>query len=423
VSDRSFASAARLLAGRVGLRLDPAIRGRLTRALADEAAHRGITVDEYATTLEADAGALQALLDRVTVQETAWFRDPGQFVALSGLLAALPAPLTVWSAGCSNGQEPYSLAMTLDEAGRGDGRIVATDISTRALARTRQARYDERELRGLSPARRERYLTPSPEGGFEIVPGLRQRVAVQRHNLAADPPPFTPGACSVVFCRNVLIYFGADDVSAFLSRLSRWLSPGQWLFVGYSESLWQVTSDFKLERLGEAFAYQRVDPVAAGPVAPAPQPAAARPPSTAGRRREAAGHRGARPGRVEPATRSEPAARRRPAVAEAASDTGESDDVRTLLAAGEAASAAGDHAAAAASFRKAAYLDPDQPAAHLQLGLALEAAGDTAAARRAYRAARGALDRSGVAAVEAAVEGFSPAEVARFLDAKLGGGT
>jgi chemotaxis methyl-accepting protein methylase len=418
VTDRSFASAARLLAGRVGLRLDPAIRGRLSRALADEATHRGITVDEYAAMLEADAGALQALLDRVTVQETAWFRDPGQFAAFTGLLPTLPAPLTVWSAGCSNGQEPYSLAMVLDEAGRSDWRIVATDISTRALARTREARYAERELRGLSGARRERYLAPGAGGVFEVVPALRQRVAVQRHNLAADPPPFTPGACSVVFCRNVLIYFGHEDVSAFLSRLGRWLLPGHWLFVGYSESLWQVTSDFRLERLGDAFAYQRVDPAAVS--AAPPRPASSRQPPTAARRREAANHGGARPGRADPAARVEPKARRRPAPA-AATQASETADVRALLAAGEAASAAGDHTGAAALFRKAAYLDPDQPAAHLQLGLALEAAGDPAAARRAYRAARSALDRSGIAAVEAALEGFSPAEVGRFLDAKLGG--
>lgn len=405
MTDRSFAAAAHLLAGRVGLRLDPAIRGRLSRALADEAAHRGTSVDEYAATLESDAGALQALLDRVTVQETAWFRDAGQFEAFRGLLATLPSPLLVWSAGCSNGQEPYSLAMALDEAGRGDWRIVATDISTRALARTRRAHYSDRELRGLSAARRERYLAPVA-GGFEVVPALRQRVEVQRHNLAADPPPFAPGSCAVVFCRNVLIYFGNADVGAFLDRLARWIVPGQWLFVGYSESLWQVTEAFRLERLGEAFAYQRVEPAAPRPAGKAP---AKREGPAAARTRTARDPR--------PRAEARPARRPQPAPA---STPARGDDVPALLAAGEAASAAGDHAAAAAAFRKAAYLDPDQPAAHLQLGLALEAAGDPGAAQRAYRAARAALGRSGTAAVEAALEGFSPAEVARFLQSKLG---
>jgi tetratricopeptide (TPR) repeat protein len=217
----------------------------------------------------------------------------------------------------------------------------------------------------------------------------------------------------VVFCRNVLIYFGNADVGAFLDRLAHWLLPGQWLFVGYSESLWQVTEAFRLERLGDAFAYQRVE--SAAPPAPARNPGRR---DTAGRSRPVPAdplpRRERRPGRTDPPSRAEPRSRPAPVAAPAV------DDVQALLAAGEAASAAGDHAGAAASFRKAAYLDPEQPAAHLQLGLALEAAGDATAAQRAYRAARAALGRSGVAAVEAALEGFSPSEVARFLELKLG---
>jgi chemotaxis protein methyltransferase CheR len=347
--------------------------------------------------------------------------------------------LLIWSAGCSNGQEPYSLAMLLDEAGRADWRIVASDISTRALGRTRRARYSERELRGLTPARRARYLAPAGDGSYEIAAPLRQRVEVVRHNLAADPPPFPPGSCPVVFCRNVLIYFGHRDVSLFLDRLGQWLLPGQWLFVGYSESLWQLTSAFKLERLGEAFAYRRVAAAAAVPepvpAGPAPtQPARRRPPrpaapppgtATAGRAGSAA-RTGSGAGTASGAGS---AGRSRSQAGTAGAGTGlaatdaaaASDDVRTLLAAGEAASAGGDHPAAVASFRKAAYLDPDQPAAHLQLGLALEATGDQRAAQRAFRAARAALGRSGTATVEAALEGFSPAEMTRFLDAKLAG--
>src|SRR6185312_14086517 len=101
--------------------------------------------------LEHDADAFQSLLDRITVQETSFFRDPGQFTALASILTSIVEPVTIWSAGCANGQEAYSLAMTLAESGIEDWRVIASDISTSALSRTEEACYSERELRGLSP--------------------------------------------------------------------------------------------------------------------------------------------------------------------------------------------------------------------------------------------------------------------------------
>ena len=154
MNDRALEDAGRLLSRRVGLRLDPAIRGRLARAVRDEALRAESDEAGYVARLDADPDLLQELLNRVTVQETSFFRDPGQFAALAtyvlpGLRDA-GGPVRIWSAGCSNGQEPYSLAMTLAESGIGDWGIVASDISTKALGRTRRARYRERELRGLS---------------------------------------------------------------------------------------------------------------------------------------------------------------------------------------------------------------------------------------------------------------------------------
>ncbi|MEA3019184.1 MAG: chemotaxis protein methyltransferase CheR, partial [Actinomycetota bacterium] len=260
-SQQALDEAGRLLSRRVGLRLDPAIRGRLARAVRDEAIRCGDDESTYVARLETDPELLQHLLNRVTVQETSFFRDPGQFAALAEhVLPALRAgggPVRVWSAGCSNGQEPYSLAMTLAESGIDDWGVIASDISTNALGRTRRARYRERELRGLSAARRSRFLSSVGVDEWEIVPSLRERVTLVQHNLAADAPPFEPGACQVVFCRNVLIYFQHDDVVAFLDRVATRLPATGHLFLGYSESLWQVTDRFQLIRLGDAFAYQQ----------------------------------------------------------------------------------------------------------------------------------------------------------------------
>jgi chemotaxis methyl-accepting protein methylase len=398
MSETGLDQAERLLARRVGLRLDPAIRGRLARAVRDEAERLGESATDYVARLEGDSAALQDLLNRVTVQETSFFRDPGQFLGFANdVLPALTedgSPVRVWSAGCANGQEAYSLAMVLAEHGRTDWQVVATDISTKALARTTAARYAERELGGLSPERRARHLVPVADspGTWEVAPALRKRVLARRHNLAADPPPISAGNCRVVFCRNVLIYFGHDEVVEFLNRLSRWLPQGGHLFLGYSESLWLVSDRFHLVRLGDAYAYRN---------GPAPGDSA---------------------GNAQAAVEAPPPPQATPR-AEASSAPARSDPhvgVPELLAEGEAAMGARDYTSAVTAFRKAAFLDPDQPVAHLSLGLALEAIGDLTAARRAYVAARAAIDRGDTAAIETTLEGYGLEELTRLLELKAG---
>jgi chemotaxis protein methyltransferase CheR len=403
VSERALEEVGRLLSRRVGLRLDPAIRGRLESAVRDQAARHGQDQADYVAQLEADPERLQELLNRVTVQETSFFRDPGQFAAFeTHVLPALRdagGRVQIWSAGCANGQEPYSLAMTLAESGIADWHVIASDLSTDALSRTRAARYAERELRGLSPERRARHLVEVAKGQWQVAPALRDRVTTIRHNLAADPPPFSVGECQVVFCRNVLIYFGHDDVVAFLDRLRTALPPTAHLFLGYSESLWQVTDRFQLVRLGEAFAYRPATGAATTSAAPEPRrtPQARR---TAEPPRVPAPPRPPRPPRPEPVPQ--------PSIVE-------------LMAEGEAALGRGEHVEAVTAFRKAAYLDPDHPIAHLNLGLALEVAGDGLAARRAYAAARAAIQRCDTAAVEATLEGYQLDGLTRLLEQKLSG--
>lgn len=428
MSEAALHEAARLLAVHAGLRLDPAVRGRLAGAVREAAKDRAESSAEYVTHLNRDPAVLQDLVDRVTVQETSFFRDPNQFLAFANdVLPALTssgAPVQVWSAGCSNGQEAYSLAMVLAESGLDHWQVTATDISTRALARTAQGRYAERELGGLSPARTERFLVPAAEkiDTWEVAPELRRRVKVLRNNLAADPPPIPAGRCQVVFCRNVLIYFGRDDLVAFLNRLSAWLPPDGHLFLGYSESLWQVSERFHLVRLGDAFVYRN---------GPADHPGAA-PWSGAGQGSPlAAASLTAPPPLTPPAPRPTllplPASSLPTPPGPALPDTPRSQPpssshpgLRELLAEGEGAMSAKNYASAIMAFRKAAFLDPDQPVAYLSLGLALEALGDLVGAQRAFAAARGSLSRCDPAAIENTLEGYHLDEFTRLLDLKAG---
>jgi chemotaxis protein methyltransferase CheR len=311
--------------------------------------------------------------------------------------------------------------MVLAESGLPQWQVVATDISTKALARTAEARYGTHELAGLSPERRDRYLVPvaGASDAWEVAPSLRKKVLAFRHNLAADPPPLPAGRCHVVFCRNVLIYFGHDDVVAFLNSLAAWLPPGAHLFLGYSESLWLVSERFHLVRLGDAFVYRN---------GPAPGAAATRQASAKGAARPAGATPQSPTAEVSPPPRPASAAARPASAAARAAGAARAPspvprlepNEAGLLAEGEAAMGAGDYAGAVIAFRKAAFLDPDQPVAHLSLGLALEATGDRAAAQRAFTAARAAVDRGDTAAIETTLEGYRLDEFTRLLDLKTG---
>ena len=444
-SEILLAAARQIVERTVGLRLDPAQRYQLDYWLHHTAQQRGVANSELVDEIAAEGPALQAVLDELTVQETAFFRDAAQFAAFRrDVVPTLHSPLTVWSAGCAGGHEPYSIAMVLAESGIASWRVVASDISSRALRQAQSARYEERQLAGLGEAERSRYLRRAGTQ-WEVVPELREKVTVFRHNLIRDPAPPQAAGAEIVFCRNVLIYFDRADVLAALERIATTMDPGGWVFLGYSESLWQVSERFHLVRVGSAFTYRQ-------PEAPLPDPTAGLSPEldrrTAGRATSSkragapggdapvAGRSGRARGAaisrdgdgsraiVPPAAKlgsaraAAPVPMPEPAAAgpEPGGDT--IPTVAELLAEGEAGLEAGDAAAAVSALRKVVYLDPDHAIAHFQLGLAFELLGDRGQSRRALSAARAALGRSSAAA-EAALEGYQIAELVRLIDHRL----
>jgi chemotaxis protein methyltransferase CheR len=480
-----------LLERQAGYKLDMVARDRLARAMTDAAEADGRSVPQYVADLEHSDRAVQDLLDSITVQETWFFREPAHFQALAErVLPEHSDPFTIWCAGCANGQEAWSLAMTLHEAGRTDARVVATDLSSRALDRAAAGRYSERELRGLSDLRRNRFLNGAA-GGHEVRSILRPRVRFLHHNLATEPPPVMIGNCPVIFCRNVLIYLSAEARSVVLEWFARILPPGGWLFLGFSESLWQVTDAFEAVRVGNAFAYRRTRAGAPGAVAggtavqvpagrgrprdrapgtrrdrqppagrrapeqtpeggrgpgaapePGPVPAADR--RTAGGRPDipaqfparpvdgpaGAGVNRSRPGPApeQPVTLADPPApgsargSTRPEVAPGTRPGSPPNPSGPDLGGGalEQAAPAPDLSEDQVSVARARVFEhPDDPLAHLDLGLSLEIAGDPGAARRAFAAARMALDRCDPETVEAALKGWRLAQLAQLLESRL----
>jgi chemotaxis protein methyltransferase CheR len=223
---------ARLLAEVAGMSLRDGLDLRLVDGLDGAARAAGEPVRAFARrVLARDGAAIASLVEQVVVSETAFWRHPEQLAAVGRIAIAADGPLSIWSAGCATGEEPYSVAIALLEsgrAGRGD-HILATDLSERALAAARAGVYGPRTLRKLPPDLAARWL----EGIVErrVMDGARALVTFARHNLVgADPAP--GGPFDLVLCRNVLIYFEQATARAVARRLAEALRPGGTLVLG-----------------------------------------------------------------------------------------------------------------------------------------------------------------------------------------------
>ena len=423
----------------VGLRFDGAGLRRLERAVLETAAARGVAPEVQADLSATDVAARADLVDRVTVQETSWFRDPPFFAALERSLLPAAAtrarqagrPVRVWSAGCAHGQEPWSLAILGAELGV-PLEVVATDVTRAALARAEAGVYGERELRGLAPLRRRQWLEPTDDGRWRVKDELRGTVRFVVHDLVADVP--TLPSADLVLCRYVLIYLSAAAADRVLASFARLLGEDGRLLVGGAESLWHVTDRYAVEQYAGAFAYRPLAPgEARAQRVPEADDRGARhrgPAEGSGAR-----HRGPRPdaGEGRGARHGGPvkgssAWHRGPAEGSSAWHRGQGEgrsawhrvpETEDLLRQGEAAVAAGDLQAAVVAFRGAAYLDPDAAVAHVQLGLALEQLGDPGA-QRAFRAAWAAITRTGGAGLEDQLDGWRAEELVKLVGTKLG---
>ena len=198
---------------------------------------------------EESGGELTALIDLLTTNKTDFFREPAHFDFLVEQI--IPAylnagsPLRIWSAGCSSGEEAYTLAVVLREAlpAHYDFRILATDISTRVVAIAKKGVYHAQQLAGISAERRARWFSTTPDGSAMVRPELRAAISFAHLNLMA-PWPMT-GSFDAIFCRNVMIYFNKPTVTTLVRRFHELLSPGGHLFIGHSESLTAIEHEYR----------------------------------------------------------------------------------------------------------------------------------------------------------------------------------
>lgn len=420
VAEEAPGSAAEVVAAyltdRIGLsptgRRRAHILGQIAEAMSRAGAVRG---HEYCARLENDENEFDELADRVTVGESYFFREPGQLEVLRSTI--LPerrrargpgASLRLWSAGCANGQEAYTLAIVLEEEGLGAGaRIVATDISRAALGMAAAGVYGSWSLRAVTDRQREAYFHPAAMG-YRVDERFNRSITFRPLNLL-DPTSGAPRGIDVILCRNVLIYFAPEAVARVARHLADALAPGGWLVTGSSDPPLEGVAELEPTSTAAGLVYRRssltgrdgaaasgtlVATVAAGrrprslPVVPAP--VVARP---------------VRPAAPSPAKDDETGDE---AVRAIRSLGGAGDLIEALTAATEAVGRfplhaelrflqavvlleAGRPADAATSARAALYLDPELAMAHLALARAEVALGHQDAARRSLRNASARL--------------------------------
>jgi chemotaxis protein methyltransferase CheR len=246
--DREFEEISRLAYEHFGLDLRGGKQGLVAARLGKTLRELGLkSFQKYYDYVKADrsGAALAGMVDRLTTNHTSFFREPRHFEFLRKTV--FPALRTrslihIWSAACSSGEEPYSIAMSLLEESPREAavkvRIKATDISTRVLEKAKRGVYEPDRLAGIPAPMLQRFMvkTESERGiAFHFKSEVRAMIDFERLNLMAKLPEGY--RCSVIFCRNIMIYFDKPTQQSLIERLSQNLEDGGYLFIGHSESL------------------------------------------------------------------------------------------------------------------------------------------------------------------------------------------
>lgn len=269
-TNADFRSISQLVTAQTGIRISEAKRHMVYSRLARRLRQLGLT--DFGTYLgrvaEDESGQeVTRLVNALTTNLTAFFREPHHFEYLRReYLPNLHAQkggrrrLRIWCAGCSSGEEPYSVAMTVAESlpdfGRWDVRILATDLDSDMVAKGREGIYSQSRVQTIDIARLRRWFLRGSgrhAGHFRVKPELQRLVAFHQLNLL-EPWPFR-SQFDIIFCRNVVIYFDKEIQRKLFERFADQLADHGRLFIGHSETLFRVSERFRL--LGQT-TYERV---------------------------------------------------------------------------------------------------------------------------------------------------------------------
>lgn len=250
ITDQEFRKMAAYIKTNYGIHLKEEKRSLITGRLHSVLAQNNFTSfsEYYQHVVEDKTGnAAATLVDRVTTNHTFFMREADHFYyfrdqVLPYLIETTrERDLRIWSAGCSSGEEPYTLAMMINDfLGKEkiwwDARVLATDISSKALALAAKGIYNNEEIAVLPPDWRRNYFRRIDEAYSIVIDKIRSEVIYRRFNLMEKAFPFK-SRFQVIFCRNVMIYFDAKTRAELVQKFYDFTTPGGYLFIGHSESL------------------------------------------------------------------------------------------------------------------------------------------------------------------------------------------
>ena len=266
LSDRNFEFISRFIRGYAGIELTEAKRDLVYSRLVRRLRQLGMrSFNEYCKLLESDsAEERERCVNALSTNLTSFFREPHHFRYLKQeLVPALVSEkterrITVWSAGCSTGEEPYSIAITLAESlpAGWDYRILATDLDSSVVETATAGNYSTERIAGIDPEVAKRWFLAgrgANAGRVQVKDELRRHITFRKLNLLERWP--MRRTVDIIFCRNTIIYFSKETQKALFERFHDILRPAGHVFIGHSESLYKVTESFRL--LGQTI-YQRI---------------------------------------------------------------------------------------------------------------------------------------------------------------------
>ena len=243
LSDTDFRKILQIAASEAGLAIPEAKRSLVQSRIARRMRHLGIAeCQDYLSTLDSDASETQHLISALTTNVSHFFREKHHFDAVRDRILATSRPgrLRFWSAGCSNGQEPYSLAIeilkAIPNASEQDILVLATDIDHVVLEKASTGRYSATEAEGVPEPDRANFFTKETDGTLRVKDEVKQLVRFRHLNLNATSWPMK-GPFDAILCRNVVIYFNDQTQSQLWPRFHALLRPGGLLMLGHSERI------------------------------------------------------------------------------------------------------------------------------------------------------------------------------------------
>jgi chemotaxis protein methyltransferase CheR len=255
-----------LIHERTGLFFEDSRMDMLLEKLEPIARSRGFEsfLQYYYALKDTDHAEWDRAWEALSVQETYFWREMSQINALVENIVPdwfrrNSLPFRIWSAACATGEEPYTIAIALNEAGLGMRpiEIIGSDASIVAIEAARRSIFREKSFRALPAELRQKYFEAVP-GGWSLADRIKQRVTFKRANLFEPADVAGLARVQAIFCRNAFIYFSRHAIRQTVAMMAAKMPPGGHLFVGASESLLRLTTDFELKEIGSALVYVRI---------------------------------------------------------------------------------------------------------------------------------------------------------------------